>query len=64
MPCSQQELMEQLDGAVQELHSTSERLRSVEAQRLAAVRDAEHQRSHAAQLETRCSELDAALRLR
>ncbi len=38
---SHQELMEQVESTTEELHKTNERLRAVEAQRLAAVREAE-----------------------
>eukprot|EP00967_Tisochrysis_lutea_P010615 scaffold12130_cov21-Tisochrysis_lutea.AAC.1 len=62
-PCaySHEELMEQLENTNRDLHLTSERLRKVEAQRLAAVREAEGMRVQMQQMEVeRKAQLAAA----
>ncbi|GLC36974.1 hypothetical protein PLESTB_000172500 [Pleodorina starrii] len=48
---SHQELMEQIESTTEELHKNNERLRAVEAQRLAAVREAESLKARAEQQE-------------
>lgn len=60
--CSHQELMEQIESTTQELGSVSERLRSVEAQRIAAVRDAETLRARVTHLEGLAADLQAGLK--
>mmetsp|Transcript_13704 Transcript_13704/g.36706 ORF Transcript_13704/g.36706 Transcript_13704/m.36706 type:complete len:869 (-) Transcript_13704:372-2978(-) len=58
---SHEELMEQLENTNRDLHLTSERLRKVEAQRLAAVREAEGMRVQMQQMEVeRKAQLAAA----
>ncbi|KAG2449899.1 hypothetical protein HYH02_000005 [Chlamydomonas schloesseri] len=59
---SHQELMEQIESTTQELGSMSERLRSVEAQRIAAVRDAETLRARVTHLEALAADLQAGLK--
>ncbi|KAG2428998.1 hypothetical protein HXX76_011242 [Chlamydomonas incerta] len=54
--------MEQIESTTQELGAVSERLRSVEAQRLAAVRDAETLRARVTHLEGLAADLQAGLR--
>ncbi|KXZ51070.1 hypothetical protein GPECTOR_14g55 [Gonium pectorale] len=61
---SHQELMEQVESTTEELRSTYERLRAVEAQRLAAVHDAETLRTRVTQHEAHIQELQGALKIR
>ncbi|GLI62014.1 hypothetical protein VaNZ11_004589 [Volvox africanus] len=61
---SHQELMEQVESTTQELHKTSDRLRGVEAQRLAAVREAELLRARTEQQEDVINEARTSLKQR
>ena len=61
---SHEELMEQLESTNRDLFLTSERLRSVEAQRMAAVKDSEAHQLSIQRLETECRALQAALKQR
>lgn len=56
--------MEQLESTNRDLFLTSERLRSVEAQRMAAVKDSEAHQLSIQRLETECRALQAALKQR
>ncbi|GIL51226.1 hypothetical protein Vafri_7292 [Volvox africanus] len=64
MELGHQELMEQIESTTQELHKTSERLRGVEAQRLAAVRESELLRAKTEQQEGVINEARASLKQR
>ncbi|EFJ48943.1 hypothetical protein VOLCADRAFT_117392 [Volvox carteri f. nagariensis] len=59
---SHQELMDQIESTTEELHKTTERLRSVEAQRLTAVREAELLRARADQQEAVIKEARSSLK--
>ena len=61
---SQEELMESLESTHRELDATSERLRTVEAQRIAATREAESLRHRLEQAEQLGRSLQAGLRQR
>ncbi|GFR52416.1 hypothetical protein Agub_g14988 [Astrephomene gubernaculifera] len=61
---SHQELMEQVESTTEELRVTSERLRVVEAQRLASVRDAESLRTRSAQQEALIKEMQSNMKQR
>lgn len=56
--------MEQLESTNSDLQSTSERLHTVEAQRLAAVRETEAQRQHVLTIESEHRGLLATLKVR
>ncbi len=56
--------MEQVETSTRELHTTSERLRAVEGQRLAAVREAEGLRAQVATLQSSGKDAAAALKAR
>lgn len=56
--------MESLEGTHRELDATGERLRSTEAQRITATREAESLRHQLGQLDLQCHSLQAALKQR
>lgn len=56
--------MEQLESTNRDLYLTTERLRGVEAQRIAAVRESESLKQQVAQLESEKKALHASLKTR